>query len=82
MGKVTQEQEQELEALQVAVQEARAAMQSNRTPETMEAYRVAWNAHAEAVVAVHGLPTPKGRGSRAGRRQAAERRAMHGRGRR
>lgn len=67
-----------LEALQANVETARAALAANRCPETMKAFQDAWNAlSAASHNPKHGMP----RTSRAGRRQAAELRALHGRGR-
>lgn len=64
--------------LETMLDNAKTERKMNNTPETRAAYRDAWNA-LNAFCCEH-FPRPKrgGYASRAGQRQAAERRAMHG----
>ena len=60
------------DALNAAVDAARAAVAQANTPANREALKAAWNARAATVTP----PKPRGFGSRAGQRQAREREAL------
>ncbi len=62
--------------LNEAVEAAKQAREENNSPATREAYKRAYNARA-AWCQEHIQQSNGSRGSRAGRRQQAERRALH-----
>jgi hypothetical protein len=66
-----------IDQLKAAYEAARIAVRENKTPETMEAVVAAGAALSAAIVATGLSPKPiRGRGNRAGQRQAAERQAI------
>jgi len=74
MPKPTKEQTAKLEALKAELETARRNREQNNNAETRAAYSDAWNA-CNAYACEIQPPKGWGRGSRAGRRQAAERRS-------
>ena len=73
MSKATAPDTPEIIELRKQLAEARAA----KTPESMDEAKRLWAALDAAVVALRGKPKVAGYASRAGKRQTAERRAMH-----
>lgn len=77
MAKKRTELKAEVARLTAELDAARAADRAGRTLETMQAVKAAWSRLSAAMVALEGPPKTHGFASRAGQRQAAERRAMH-----